>query len=122
MFGHEEEEETHVEMEQEDDDEIIQQDSWNVINAFFDSKGLVRQQLDSFNEFLNQTIQEIIDETPEIVIRPEDQHMPGTEERLEEREFIIKFGQIYLSKPIVNEQDGETKPLFPKEARLRNLT
>ena len=100
----------------------MQQDSWNVINSFFDAKGLVRQQLDSFNEFLNTTIQEIIDETPEIVVRPENQHMPGQDAEGEEREFTIKFGQIYLSKPIVNEQDGETKTLFPKEARLRNLT
>lgn len=122
MFGHEDEEEPQLAVEQEDDDEIVQQDSWNVINAFFDSKGLVRQQLDSFNEFLNQTIQEIIDETPEIVIRPEDQHIPGMESSAEEREYIIKFQQIYLSKPIVTEQDNETKPLFPKEARLRNLT
>lgn len=34
----------------------------------------------------------------------------------------IKFGQIYLSKPTFIEADGETAVLFPKEARLRNLT
>ena len=30
-----------------------------VIQAYFDDKGLVRQQLDSFNEFINTTIQEV---------------------------------------------------------------
>lgn len=34
----------------------------------------------------------------------------------------VKFGQIYLSKPTFVEADGETAVLFPKEARLRNLT
>lgn len=30
-----------------------------VIQAYFEDKGLVRQQLDSFNEFINTTIQEV---------------------------------------------------------------
>ncbi|GFR49839.1 hypothetical protein Agub_g11780 [Astrephomene gubernaculifera] len=120
MYGADED---HMEVTQEEegDDEIVQEDSWNVITAFFDDKGLVRQQLDSFNEFVNVTIQEIIDETPEIVIKPESQHLPGVE-AAEEKEYIIKFGQVYLSRPQITEQDGESVVLFPKEARLRNLT
>lgn len=34
----------------------------------------------------------------------------------------IEFSQIYLSKPVWTEANGETAVLFPKEARLRNLT
>lgn len=34
----------------------------------------------------------------------------------------IEFGQIYVSRPMYTEGDGETAVLFPKEARLRNLT
>lgn len=34
----------------------------------------------------------------------------------------IRFGQIYLSKPMITESDGEMATLFPKAARLRNLT
>ena len=30
-----------------------------VIQAYFEDKGLVRQQLDSFNEFINSSIQEV---------------------------------------------------------------
>lgn len=40
----------------------------------------------------------------------------------EEKVYEIKFGQIYLSKPTFVEPDGETVVMFPKEARLRNLT
>lgn len=36
--------------------------------------------------------------------------------------YKVTFGQIYLSKPTVTEPDGETYTLFPKAARLRNLT
>lgn len=36
--------------------------------------------------------------------------------------YRIVFGQIYLSKTMSTESDGETVTLFPKEARLRNLT
>lgn len=122
MFGHESFEEA-VAPEVEQDDEIAQEDAWAVISAFFEEKGLVRQQLDSFNEFVSNTMQEIIDESNEIVVRPENQYNAGLDrDEMEEKEYKIKFGQIYLSKPVVTEQDDESTSLFPKEARLRNLT
>lgn len=68
------------EEEQADDDEvqeITQDDAWAVISAYFEEKGLVRQQLDSFDEFIQNTMQEIVDETADIEIRPESQHNPG---------------------------------------------
>ena len=42
-----------------EDDEIFQEDTWEVVSAYFEDKGLVRQQLDSFNEFIGTTIQEV---------------------------------------------------------------
>lgn len=102
---------------------ISQEDAWAVITSYFEDKGLVRQQLDSYNEFTSNTMQEIVDETPAIVVRPEQQHKPGEEAEEEVvRETRITFGQIFMSKPLVTEADGETSTLFPKEARLRNLT
>jgi DNA-directed RNA polymerase II subunit RPB2 len=52
---------------------------------------------------------------------PESQHLPG-QELLEKKKYKVSFGQIYLSKPMMTESDGETTTLFPHEARLRNLT
>jgi DNA-directed RNA polymerase II subunit RPB2 len=102
---------------------ISQEDAWAVISSYFEDKGLVRQQLDSYNEFTSNTMQEIVDETPAIIVRPEAQHKPGEEVEDEAvREVRIKFEQIFMSKPLVTEADGETSTLFPKEARLRNLT
>ncbi|WZZ25172.1 hypothetical protein YC2023_008573 [Brassica napus] len=134
-------------IEEDDDEEITQEDAWAVISAYFEEKGLVRQQLDSFDEFIQNTMQEIVDESADIEIRPESQHNPGHQSDFAEelislifvaisvcpsrvadlidvRETIYKisFGQIYLSKPMMTESDGETATLFPKAARLRNLT
>ncbi len=36
--------------------------------------------------------------------------------------YVIKFEQIYLSKPTHWEKDGAPSPMMPNEARLRNLT
>jgi len=100
-----------------------QEDAWTVISAFFEEKGLVRQQLDSFNEFIQHTMQEIVDEMSTFELSPEHQHVPGEEmDESEKKTVSVSFGQIYLSKPMVTEADGMTSTLFPKEARLRNLT
>ena len=55
----------------------LQEDAWAVISAFFDEKGLVRQQLDSFNEFICSNMQEIVDEYGTFVVKPESQHDPS---------------------------------------------
>uniref|UniRef100_A0A453LPV9 DNA-directed RNA polymerase n=1 Tax=Aegilops tauschii subsp. strangulata TaxID=200361 RepID=A0A453LPV9_AEGTS len=65
------------EEEARDEEEITQEDAWAVISAYFEEKGLVRQQLDSFDEFIQNTMQEIVDESADIEIRPESQHNPG---------------------------------------------
>ena len=52
---------------------LTQEDAWTVISSFFQEKGLVRQQLDSFNEFVNSNMQEIVDEHGEIIVKPESQ-------------------------------------------------
>jgi DNA-directed RNA polymerase II subunit RPB2 len=35
---------------------------------------------------------------------------------------VLTFGQVFVAKALVFEHDGETRPLYPNEARLRNLT
>ncbi|KAL9669592.1 hypothetical protein QQ045_007139 [Rhodiola kirilowii] len=107
---------------EEEDEEITQEDAWAVISAYFEDKGLVRQQLDSFDEFIQNTMQEIVEESADIEIKPESQHNPGQQSDFAETVYKIRFGQIYLSKPMMTESDGETATLFPKAARLRNLT
>lgn len=109
-----------VEEDEDDFEEITQEDCWTVISSFFDQKGLVRQQLDSFDEFVQNTMQELVDENAELVLDQADQHTGHDADMT--RRYEIKFEQIYLSRPTVTEADGSVVPVFPQEARLRNLT
>jgi DNA-directed RNA polymerase II subunit RPB2 len=102
------------------DEEITQEDAWIVIDRYFEEKGLVRQQIDSFDEFITNTIQELIDDSGEIVIKPEKQYLSLKD--VEQHGNHIKFGQVYVSRPTLFEADGEQRELYPQEARLRNLT
>eukprot|EP01047_Picozoa_sp_COSAG01_P102477 COSAG01_NODE_32060_length_587_cov_0.694672_2_plen_103_part_01 len=92
-----------------------------VINEFFESNGMVKQQLDSFNNFMHPTIQSLITDNQEIKVKPESQHRPGEEE--EEQEYhLLNFGTVSIAKPSVIEADGSPEFLKPNEARLRSLT
>lgn len=57
-----------------EDGELTQEDCWNVISAFFDEKGLVRQQLDSFDEFVQNTMLELVEENADLILDQQDQH------------------------------------------------
>uniref|UniRef100_A0A2K6SZG5 DNA-directed RNA polymerase subunit beta n=1 Tax=Saimiri boliviensis boliviensis TaxID=39432 RepID=A0A2K6SZG5_SAIBB len=88
--------------------------------SYFDEKGLVRQQLDSFDEFIQMSVQRIVEDAPPIDLQAEAQHASGEVE--EPPRYLLKFEQIYLSKPTHWERDGAPSPMMPNEARLRNLT
>ena len=45
---------------------ITSEDCWTVISSFFESKGLVSQQLDSFDEFISTTMQELVEEQGQV--------------------------------------------------------
>jgi DNA-directed RNA polymerase II subunit RPB2 len=57
--------------------ELWQEACWIVINAYFDEKGLVRQQLDSFDEFIQMSVQRIVEDSPQIDLQAEAQHTSG---------------------------------------------
>eukprot|EP00578_Thalassiosira_sp_NH16_P022706 CAMPEP_0181097394 /NCGR_PEP_ID=MMETSP1071-20121207/11545_1 /TAXON_ID=35127 /ORGANISM="Thalassiosira sp., Strain NH16" /LENGTH=1235 /DNA_ID=CAMNT_0023179871 /DNA_START=98 /DNA_END=3805 /DNA_ORIENTATION=- len=113
-----------------DDMPVTQEDAWAVISAYFEEKGLVRQQLDSFDEFIQNTMQELVDDSGSIRVSPEIQHSVGYDEAGfdqamssdTKKVFEVRFGQVYLSKPTTVEKDGTVTNMFPHEARLRNLT
>ncbi|KAJ3191549.1 DNA-dependent RNA polymerase II [Irineochytrium annulatum] len=120
--GEEEEEEERLEdpMDDEEVDVLSQEDCWAVITSFFAEKGLVRQQLDSFNEFVQNTMQEVVEENESLVLETQSTHTG--EQNDVARQYTVQFGQIYVSKPTFRESDGIPRPMFPHEARLRNLT
>ncbi|MHA1820828.1 MAG: DNA-directed RNA polymerase subunit B [Promethearchaeota archaeon] len=87
---------------------IDRKDRWDLLKAFFREKGLVRQHLDSFNDFIEHQMQEIVEENEQIIPDIPD--------------FYIKFGKISVGEPIVREADGAKKEITPMEARIRELS
>ena len=83
-------------------------DTWPLLEAFFKEKGLVRQHLDSYSDFIGQRLQQVIDEVGGIEIEIEGHR--------------VKFGRIKIDKPRVKEADGSRPSILPNDARLRNLT
>ncbi len=81
---------------------------WVLINAYVRELGLVRQHLDSFNRFLEQGLQEIVDE------------IGGVE--IPQAGVYVKFGKVEVGTPIFREADGSETKLTPMMARLRNIT
>lgn len=105
----------------EESDIITAEDCWTVISSFFAKKGLVSQQIDSFDEFTNSTVQSLIDEYSTVSL---DQTLPDNDddEPARIRRYEIKFGNILMTRPTLTEADGSIKNLLPYECRDRNLT
>jgi len=96
--------------------ELSKEDIHLLLKAFFNEKGLVRQHLDSYNEFIDHGLQEVVDEVGEIPIEVPD------------NPYKVKLGQIWvidpqsrITGPYVTEVDGTKHEIYPMEGRLRNL-
>ena len=103
------------------DDNITQEDCWEVITAYFETKGLVSQQIDSFNDFQSTTIQELIDEYSHLSL-DENNPPPVDGREIAVKRYEIKLGGITISRPVIHESDATSAPLLPYECRDRNLT
>lgn len=68
-------------------------------SSYFDEKGLVRQQLDSFDEFIQMSVQRIVEDAPPIDLQAEAQHTSGeVEEPVSDLMFDIIYVFMMLSK------------------------
>jgi len=100
---------------------IHQEDSWVVIDSFFQENGLVFQQLGSFDQFIIYDMQRVVDAQTPIECTPQEQYNP--EENVDSKKvYVWKFGQLHFNKPTVEEIGKHTKQLTPREARLRHLS
>jgi DNA-directed RNA polymerase II subunit RPB2 len=99
-------------------------DIWEVISSFFRSKGLVHQQVDSFNHFLAR-IPVMARNLAEVIPRQDDQHDPAQGPMHETEQLRVCLKDVQIGSPS-HENDlfvkGSAPPLFPNEARLRDMT
>ncbi|MDP2974088.1 MAG: DNA-directed RNA polymerase subunit B, partial [Candidatus Diapherotrites archaeon] len=83
--------------------------NWELIESYFRNKNFAQMEIDSFNQFVEKKLPEIIDENREIVPKIE--------------EVRIEISDIEVLRPRVVEADGSPRTNFyPMEARIRNRT
>ncbi|KAB8446166.1 hypothetical protein FH972_025148 [Carpinus fangiana] len=101
---------------------ITTEDCWSVISSFFDEKGLVSQQIDSFDEFLSHTVQDIIRDHGPVIVHENAPQVEGDDDPIVLRRYECKFGRVFISKPLLSDGEGLTQSLMPQDCRMRNMT
>jgi len=89
-------------------EKITIEDRWILIEAMVKELGLVRQHLDSYNEFIQVGMQNVVREIGSI--KPE---IPN---------YYVRINKIEMDPPNIREADGSLNEIYPSEARIRNLT
>ncbi|HUT81730.1 MAG TPA: DNA-directed RNA polymerase subunit B [Candidatus Bathyarchaeia archaeon] len=84
------------------------EDRWILIESMVKELGLVRQHLDSYNEFIQNGMQDVVKEIGSI--KPE---IPN---------YYVRINKIDMDPPNIREADGSLNNIYPSEARIRNLT
>ncbi|MBD3318357.1 DNA-directed RNA polymerase subunit B'' [Candidatus Woesearchaeota archaeon] len=84
-----------------------------ILQKFFEEHSFVESDIESFNQFVDQQLQEIIDENR--VIEPAI--IPPNVES-----FKIRLDKVWVTKPEITEADGSKRMVYPQEARLRKLS
>ena len=79
---------------------------WQILQSYFSKNSIVCNQTESYDNFINFGMQEIINQESTISI-------PN---------YAVKFNQISLSPPQVIEEDRSLRLLYPMDARRRDLT
>ena len=94
-------------------------DTNSVIKKYFaQPKILVQHQLESYNNTVETVIPSIINHQNPIQI-------PGkwnSTTKKFELMYEIRFKDVYMCRPLIRDEHETIKPLYPQEARLRNLT
>lgn len=86
------------------------EDKWELLPAFLQVKGLVKQHIDSFNFFVEKDLKNIVKANDRVTsdIDPN---------------FFLKYTDIYVGSPERNEGDStQRKEFYPHECRLRDMT
>jgi DNA-directed RNA polymerase II subunit RPB2 len=116
------------EMEVEQEQEVQESPSafhwedgaWTVIDSYFKQDNvMILHHLSSFNYFMTNQIPAIVREK-EFVTKIYDKDSWDETLQMHTRVYQVDFGKVYMSKPVL--YDAPHKPMYPNDARLRNLS
>lgn len=82
----------------------------SITERFIKEQTIISHHIDSYNHFVNFQIQKIFDEVPPITL------VLG-----EKSKYVTTFGQVYVDKPFIVEDDRTIRYITPHEARMREL-
>lgn len=84
-----------------------------LVKKYFEEQKFVESNIQSFNNFIEKGMQEVVDENKEV----EPAIIPYNIEK-----FRIRFGKINIGCPEITEADGSKRKIFPIESRLRKIS
>ncbi|HLC85052.1 MAG TPA: DNA-directed RNA polymerase subunit B'' [Candidatus Nanoarchaeia archaeon] len=84
-----------------------------LIRKFFEENSFVASNIESFNNFVKNELQKIVDENR--IVEPTI--IPQNVE-----DFKIRLDKVWVTKPEITEADGSKRPIYPNEARLRKIS
>jgi len=89
---------------------ISEEEQFALVEKFFKEKGPVYHQFESYEYLVNVAIQKLFDECPNIKYDTE------------KTKYKASFGQVYVEKASLLDENNIVKKIFPKEARDRDIT
>ncbi|CAH1109199.1 unnamed protein product [Psylliodes chrysocephalus] len=85
------------------------EEKWKLVPAFLKIRGLVKQHIDSFNYFIAVEIKKIVEANNKVICDADPL-------------FYIKYTNVQVGTPDVDEGFNISKPTTPHECRLRDMT
>ena len=82
---------------------------WGILENYFKEHGFVRHQIDSFNDYIQTGIGRAVAESDIVIIQ-------------KDLKYKVSFDQVYIPNPSIIEEDRKVRPLYPFEARQRDLS
>jgi len=89
---------------------LSKEDARNVVSSMIRHEGLIKHHLASYNKFITQHVPHIVNEKNIIVL-----------DCLNVR-HVLKFQDVFISKPTIQEDDGCIRRIMPQECTLRKQT
>jgi DNA-directed RNA polymerase II subunit RPB2 len=84
---------------------------FDVIQKFINEKGIVEHLISSFNYFIDEGIQKIINEENTITIKADNNMI-----------YKYTFGEVYVTKPVIIDENRKFRKTTPIEARFKDFT